>query len=782
MLPNPVVVALKCIAICLATITVNLQADEIRYNADIRPVLSKHCFVCHGSDEGSRQAGFRIDLADEASDLLAPGKPEESEVLRRIASDDPDERMPPTDHGEPLSPDEIELIRKWISGGAKYQNHWSFVVPEKIAPPRPRMERWSYNEIDQFVAVKLQDVGLSPSQPEQPHRLIRRLALDLTGLPPTSTMVARFAESPSIETYQQIVDELMASPAYGEHWAAMWMDLARYADTIGYAEDKNRTIWPWRDWVIRAFNDNMPYDQFTIEQIAGDLLNDPTESQRLATAFHRNTLNNSEGGTSDEEFRIVAVKDRISTTVNVWMGLTIRCAECHSHKYDPITQREYYQFLDFFNQTADTDRNDDGPQMGLRPPGREAILKELDVQIDRQTKQLKQAKLEAGEPTSTEEKKRLEILQRQLDQLVKRRDAPVMVPILVELPMDQRRKTHVMIRGSYLQPGEQVTANVFRSFHKLAEGTPKDRLGIAIWLTSNDNPLTARVAVNRFWARLFGIGIVETEEDFGTQGTLPSNQELLDWMAVDFRDNGWNTKRLLKQMVMSATYRQSSRATPDRLAGDPRNVYLSRGPRVRLSAEVVRDQALAVSGLLSRKLYGPPVYPPNPVKRYVSAFTGGMNWNVSVGEDRYRRAIYTYLKRSSPHPLFETFDMATREVCNLRRINTNTPLQSFMTLNAESFIEAAQALARIIRDEHSNMRQRMAFGVQTALFRPAADQQIDTLAALYRRMVKHYTNNQQAARKMSGLDQSSDGQVAAELAALTVVSNVILNMDAFLTK
>ena len=633
--------------------------------------------------------------------------------------------------------------------------------------PKVNDPTWTRNEIDYFIAANLAKLQLEPSPDAEPRRLIRRLALDLTGLPPTSEMVEQFVDSPTDTTYEKIVDQLLASPDYGEHWTGMWLDIARYADTIGYAEDRHRDIWPWRDWVIRAFDKNMPYDQFTIEQLAGDLLPNPSEDQILATAFHRNTLNNTEGGTSDEEFRVVAVKDRISTTLNVWMGLTLRCAECHTHKFDPISQTEYYQFFDFFNQTEDSDHADDRPKMDVFPDGRDAELARLDEVI---------ALLK--EKASTKE------AARRLTDAMDKRNSPVRVPIMKEVKPENARKTHVMVRGSFLQPGEQVTAAVMNSFHPLPADAPRSRLGVAHWLISEDNPLTARVTVNRFWARLFGTGIVRSEEDFGTQGSLPTHPQLLDWLAVDFRESGWDVKRLLKQMVMSSAYRQSSAATPERLERDPRNSYLSRGPRFRLRAEVIRDQALAVSGLLSKKKYGPAVYPPNPVKKVRSAFQGETVWNESQGEDRYRRAIYTYLKRSAPHPLFETFDMATREVCNMRRIRTNTPLQSFMTLNDQTFVEAAQALARKMYDSDENRRHRVANGFSIALLRPPSEQQLGTLHELYQTTHADYSEQHGLARKIAGIDDKIEfrDDTAAELAALTVVANVILNLDAFLTK
>ena len=945
---------------------VGSSGQEINFAKQIRPLLTRNCISCHGPDETHREADLRLDSFEGASaSAIVPGKPDESEVFRRVTSDDAGVRMPPPEHGSALTKDEQELIRRWIAAGAEYTQHWSFIQPIAATLPSSKFDDWTYNEIDRFIAHNLESNQLAPSEMAEPHQLIRRLALDLTGLPPTKTQVDRFAANPTIPTYETIVDELLASPTYGEHWAAMWLDLARYADSYGYASDEERTIWPWRDWAIAAFNQNMGYDQFTIEQLAGDLLPAATPAQQLATAFHRNTLNNTEGGTNDEEFRTIAVKDRINTTINVWMGLTMRCAECHTHKYDPISQTEYYQFLDFFNQTADADQNDDSPRLDVLSDERKLLIAKLELEIaalkeklgpsrsvwqiilPQQAQSVENAELKINEdqsvsalgnvadkddftlqfslPAGVHRGLKLEVMPEertgnhvgrsdggnfiisqilatmpaahateptvkhlfsdaaadfsqsgydvklmirdtvddlgwavaggpgaysqprfavmtftepiQLDSpsmltitliqqspwpkhLVSRLRVavtdveqaaekfrsnqlepvdpelakletqkqelatPAKVPVLQELPLEKHRQSHVMLRGSFRVPGEVVTAAVPIAFHPLPDLAPVNRLGVAQWLLAAENPLTARVTVNRFWSRIFGRGIVETEEDFGSQGSFPAHPELLDWLAIDFREHGWNVKRLLKQLVMSATYRQTGQTSAQRLEIDPQNVFLSRGPRIRLTAEVVRDQALSVSGLLSPKMYGPPVFPPSPVKRIVNAFSGGMDWNVSPGEDRYRRAIYTYLKRSQPHPLFETFDMATREVCSLRRFRTNTPLQSFMTLNDETFVECAQHLAAKMQQHAAEVDRQIEFGLTTALQRPADPRQTSTLQNLYSQTLGRFANDATAASQMAGLDEidSKANNQVAELAALTVVANVILNLDAFFTK
>lgn len=738
------------LSLAWTTLVVSAKA-EISFNFQVRPLLSKHCVRCHGPDEEDRQAGFRIDRAEDAkADLggyagIVAGDARASEIMARIKSDDDAMRMPPSDAGDSLSSEEIQIIEQWINEGAKYEKHWSFDLPSK--PPVPRLvdSPWCRNEIDHFIGAKHKEHGLVHSEPALPQELVRRVALGLTGLPPSSEQVARFVRDPSDATYEQIVDELLASPAYGEHWAAMWLDLARYADTAGYAEDRARTIWPWRDWVIDAFNANMSFDRFTLEQMAGDMLPNATQPQRLATAFHRNTLNNAEGGTNDEEFRVVAVKDRLNTTLNVWMGLTVRCAECHSHKYDPISHNEYYSMMAFFNQTEDHDNIEEDPRLKI-------------------THAL--ARIHDGE-TSGKEK------------------PPIEVPVMAELPTSHQRTTHVMLKGNYMSLGEEVSADTLSELHEFPVDMPRNRLGLAAWLTSPKNSLTARVTVNRFWARLFGIGIVETEEDFGTQGSLPTHPELLDWLATDFQENGWNIKALLKKLVMSATYRQASVVDSERLDRDPRNLYLSRGPRFRMSAEMVRDQALAVAGLLSSKMYGPPVFPPSPISEVVPAFQVARKWTTSEGENRYRRAIYTFLQRSRPHPLYETFDMASREVCSLRRFRTNTPLQALMTLNDPEFLEAAQKLARNMRAaDETGLQQQICYGLEATLFRAPTADEITPLVELYESTLKYYEDVEGEASLLAGNERFGTKPLSetAQLASLTVVANVILNRDAFLNQ
>jgi hypothetical protein len=584
-------------------------------------------------------------------------------------------------------------------------------------------------------------------------------------------------------------------------------------------------MWRYRDWVIEAFNRNLPFDQFTMEQLAGDLLalrsslvalGGPTstpgghqeqrtksqelsplaDSRVLATAFHRNTMTNTEGGTDDEEFRVAAVKDRVDTTMQVWMGLTFGCAKCHNHKYEPISQLDYYRFFAIFNQTADNDKPNEAPTIPAPTP--DMILKNR--QIDEQVSKLNGRMASPGHAVVASWVLQspltpppvIAVIRVEIAKLEKSRPKPPNLPVMVELPPDKRRTTHLMIKGNFLDKGEKVEpelpAAMFSPPKPGPQGAGLGRLELARWLVHPDNPLTARVAVNRFWAQLFGVGLVETEEDFGTQGELPSHPELLDWLALEYQRLGWDTKKLLKLMVMSGTYRQSSSAKTQaprpKADPDPRNRLLSRGPRFRLEAELVRDQALAVSGLLSRKIGGPSVYPPQPPGLWQAAFNGERTWATSAGEDRYRRGLYTFWRRTIPYPSMATFDAPSRETCSVRRIRTNTPLQAFVTLNDPVYVECAQALARRIMSNADTAEARTRFALRLCLCRPPSEEQVKQVLALYETELAHYRQDPAAAAKLAAdpLGPLPDGLDAAEAAAWTVVANVLLNLDAVLAR
>ena len=1143
--------ALPQLALCAAALGALLSSsrgEAVDFVRDIQPIISSKCFHCHGPDEKTREADLRLDLREEAVKerdgvrAIVPGDPSASELILRITTNDKDDVMPPPKENHPLAPREIELLTAWVKSGAEYKPHWSFVKPQRATVPGNSR---GANPIDAFIRARLQNEGLAPSPEADRHTLLRRVSLDLTGLPPTPAELKAFVADSSADAYEKAVDRLLASRGYGERWAKMWLDLARYADSTGYGSDKFRlNIWPWRDWVVDAFNRNQPYDQFTIEQIAGDLLPNATPEQIVATAFHRNTMTNVEGGTDDEEYRVAAVKDRVATTGQVWMGLTFGCAQCHSHKFDPISHKDYYQLFAIFNQTEDSDREDEEPKLPIptaeqeqqkarinaeiaaleeklkattpeieaeqheweaamaapvpwttlaptealaasgpdfelqkdgsillrrgeaaesiatlkvRAPGHEVTAFRLEafqsdgaaagaggssksapvvtdfrisiapakpeplrarfirIELPGKMKMLALAEVQAfsggenvarrgkakqsstdfaGEasraidgntegdyykansvthtresndpwweldfgsdapldsiaiwnrtdnnlggrlvgarvalldanrqplwettvasapsPSSrlavngereiplhnasagTEEKefgisavldgnpktgwrpaadserpgaavfetkapvrgdkdsvltftikqeldsrsrisrfrfsatakappirelpesikqtlalepserepvqreelsaffrphsRRFAELNKQIDAKRKELAAikPIALPVMKERPADKHRKTFVLNKGNFLAPGEEVAAALPGAFHP-APATPEvDRLALAKWLVSRENPLTARIAVNRFWAQLFGTGLVESEEDFGTQGALPSHPELLDWLAVEFMESGWDVKRLLKVMVTSGTYRQSSRVLPEHLQKDARNRLLAHYPRRRLDAEGVRDQALMLAGLLSRKIGGPSVYPPQPDGLWRVAFNGGENnYPTSKGEDRYRRGIYTFWRRTMPNPTMATFDAPSRETCTIRRVPTNTPLQAFVTLNDPVFVECAQALARrIVREGGDETAHRLKFALELCLGRPPAEHELKALAQLLQDELAACARDTEAAKKLATSDTQPLGPNAdpVEIAAWTVVANVLLNLDGVLTK
>jgi hypothetical protein len=769
------------------------DAGAVDFARQVRPILAKNCFSCHGADDAHRKAGLRLDRRDAATakrkrgPAIVPGNVDESELVRRIVSTDADEAMPPAKSGNGrLSPVEITVLKRWIAQGASYPEHWAFVKPARPPLPTVHDAARARSGLDYFVQAGLERAGLRLAVEADRYTLLRRVSLDLRGLPPSPEEVDVFAKDESPGAYERAVDRMLADPAYGERWARVWLDLARYADSAGYGSDPLRTIWRYRDWVIDAFNRDLPYDQFTIEQIAGDLLPNPTLEQRMATAFHRNSMTNTEGGTDREEFRVAAVKDRVDTTFQVWMGLTMGCAKCHNHKFDPMSQLDYYRFYAFFNQSADADRPDETPVIEAPTPEARKKADEVDARLAEIRR-----RLTAPERIAVRAVRFTPIPVEALDVLweigtvAKTRPAIPTLPVMVELPAKERRPTNVMIKGSFLSPGERVDAAVPAAFHQMPEAAPTDRLGVARWLVSPENPLTARVAVNRLWAQLFGTGIVETEEDFGTQGELPSNQELLDWLATEYVRLGWSTKGMLREIVTSATYRQSSKVTPELLAKDPRNRLLSRGPRLRLEAEMVRDQALALSGLLSRKMHGPSVFPPQPPGLWQAAFNGQRTWATSTGDDRQRRALYTFWRRTIPYPSMTTFDAPSREICTVRRIRSNTPLQAFVTLNDPVYVEAARALARrVLRDGGSTPRERAEYALRLCLCRPASAEQVSTVLALLQSEQSHFTKDEKAATQLvSEAAVSTAAQTdVADLAAWTVVANVLLNLDAVLSK
>lgn len=767
-----------CVAFCPGWGAAGARAAEpVNFNRQVRPVFARNCLQCHGPDTKNREADLRLDDRDVATAdrdgkrVIAPGHPETSELVRRITSGDADERMPPPDSGKKLTPQEIETLKQWIQQGARYDKHWAYVKPVRPPLPEVRDRSWAKNPVDRFILARLEREGLKPSPEADRATLVRRLSLDLTGLPPSPAEVERFVGDKGPTAYEALVDRLLASPSYGEHWATAWLDAARYADSGGYVSDEPRQIWAFRDYVIRALNGNEPFDRFTLEQLAGDLLPKPTQDQLIATAFHRNTPTNTEGGTDDEEFRNVAVVDRVNTTMAVWMGTTMGCAQCHDHKYDPITQKEYFRLFAFLNNTEDADRQDEHPVLTFYTDDEKAQRSKWEAEAAELEKKLKAAPKDAPPELG----RRMAEIKKQLAAM-----KPDSVPVMRELAGNKRRKTYIQYRGSFLNRGPEVTPGVPAAFPPLPKEAPRDRLTLARWLVSRDNPLCARVTVNRYWEKIFGTGIVATSEDFGTQGDPPSHPELLDWLAVEFMEKGWDQKHLVRLLVTSATYRQSSRVTPELLARDPDNRLLARGPRFRLDAEVVRDQALAAAGLLSRKMYGPPVHPLQPSFGLSAAFGPGMDWKTSQGEDRYRRGLYTTWRRTNPYPSMVTFDAPSRELCTLRRGRTNTPLQALVTLNDPVYVEAAQALARrMVREGGASEADKARYGFRLCLARGPGDAELERLVRLYHQARERYAKEKDQARRMASvpLGPAPDGADLADLAAWTVVGNVLLNLD-----
>jgi len=714
--------------------------DLVSYNEHIRPIINNRCISCHGGVR--KKAGLSFLFPDDPFTPLEDGKPaiirgqaDSSKILQRILHHDPEERMP--QKAEALSGYEIALIKKWIDQGAKWETHWAFLpvnnqtVPSFPSAPHP---------IDRFIRAELDHQGLQPNPQAEKSDLIRRLYLDLTGIPPALETVDSF-ENDLIQ-YEHLVDRLLADPGYGEKWTGMWLDLARYADTRGYEKDAHRDMWKYRDWVIRAFNQDMPFDQFTIKQLAGDLIDNPATADLIATAFHRNTMNNDEGGTDNEEFRVSAVIDRVNTTYEVWQGLTMGCVQCHSHPYDPIKHEEYYQSYAILNNTADADRDDQAPTLKVYQPLDEAKADSIIQFISR---------LNPGK-----NKSRIKQLEEELNEL-----PSASLPILTELPAKQKRLTRVFERGNFMLLGEAVQPTLPAILNNQVKPDNVSRLAFAQWLVSPSNPLTSRVTVNRFWAQLFDKGLVATLEDFGSQGNKPSHPSLLDHLSWKFsNDFKWSVKSLIKYIVTSDTYRQASTASEVQLKEDPSNIWLARAPRSRLSAEAIRDQALAVSGLLSKKMFGPSVMPYQPDGIWKTVYSNAQ-WVTDKGEDGHRRALYTYIRRTSPYPSFITFDSPSREYCVSRRIPTNTPLQALVTLNDPVYVEAARHLAMFMEKEPGTLEEKISRGYKKALIRDITPKTLQTLTELY---------------------QDAANQPASEFSPLMVVANALFNLDQFITK
>ncbi len=786
----------SCVAL-ISTTTDRLHAAEIDFLRDIQPILKRNCYRCHAGEH--QEAGLLLDrvdslmgTSDSAELILVPHRPDESLLVQRIADDHAGDIMPLD--GNPLDATSIELIRVWIEQGAALPDdwatgeHWAYAAAR--SPTIPELDQYSSaiarNPIDHFIAARLASENLRMSAVADPATLARRVSLALTGLPATPQQLREFQQQPTNAAYEALVDELLATPAFGQHWARHWLDLARYADSNGFQADQLRDAWAYRDWVIDALNADMPFDQFVIEQLAGDLLPNANESNRIATGFHRTPTCNVEAGVQPEANRVNQVFDRVNTTATVFLGTSLECAQCHDHKYDPFTQADYYRMFAYFNntplevkQTAGVTYDFVGPKMTL--------TMEADAALQLETLQSQLVKLKekhqdfdvASDPKAAELERKIKKVQAAIQRI----EPPT---TLVMTEIDAARETFIMQRGDYLAKGETVSTGTPDSLHPLDESLPKNRLGLAKWITDPGNPLLSRVTVNRFWMQLFGRGIVTTPEDFGTQSEPPSHPELLDWLSLEFQNNGWSVKQLLKTIVMSATFRQDSRLTSELLERDPDNVLLARGPRYRLPAEMIRDNALAVSGLLSMKAGGPPVMPYQPDGIWRAVGRNQPKWQAAEDEHRYRRGIYVVWKRSAPYPSFVTFDAPDRASCTVSRPRTNTPLQALVLLNDQAYTEAAMALAtRMIRESPlSDPAEIIKTGYTIATAQTADERAIGMLVDLYQQelanMIATPTDAKARYEVLPVHFQDSSVQTT-ELAAWYAVASVLLNLDVTIT-
>ena len=736
--------------------------DVVDFNFHIRPILSDRCFKCHGPDANQRKGDLRLDteaglyqaLKDNPDEhVIVHGNSKESELYRRLIAEDTSQVMPPPTSNLSVTDHEKKLIRKWIDQGAKYQKHWAFISPKAVEPPAVDDE-WPATEIDQFVLAKMEEQGLEPNETADKERLLKRVSFDITGLPPDLGMQEKFLNDNSPDAYEKIVDALLQSPHYGEKMAISWLDVARYADSHGYQDDGYRTMWPWRDWVIHAYNENYPFDKFLTWQLAGDLLPNPSKEMLLATGFNRNHKITQEGGVIDEEYRIEYVTDRTNTFGKAFLSLTLECAKCHDHKYDPISQKEYFGTFAFFNQVNEKGLVGDIQLASLADPPKIVIT-------DDDVKNL-------------------------LTFINKKEKEPV--PVMVMKDSSVVRPTYLLVRGAYDAPGEEVPIQVPQAIYPFdSTRLSKNRLGLAQWLTDEDHPLTSRVYVNRVWQEFFGRGIVKTSGDFGMQGELPTHPELLDWLATDFIEHGWDIKRLVKQIVMSSTYQQSAESPKNKLAADPENKYLSRAPRLRLSSELVKDHVLASSGLLVKEIGGPSVKPYQPEGIWELSTSGRgvlANYVQDHGDKLYRRGMYNFIKRTVPPPVMLMFDASNRDQCEVRRISTNTPLQALIMMNDPMVLEASRVLAQRLMLEDLSTEQRIARAFNLILCRKGNEKELSLLQTYFEDEKKYFDadpEKAQAKLKVGEYKQEKTNDVAATAALMQVVST-LYNTDEAITK
>ncbi|MEX2593771.1 MAG: PSD1 and planctomycete cytochrome C domain-containing protein [Anditalea sp.] len=736
--------------------------DQISYNFHVRPILSDNCFACHGPDANKQEAGLRLDLEESAyaalketpgAHAIVPGKPGKSEVVRRITTADGSEKMPPPDSNLELSEEEIAILEKWVEQGAVYEEHWAFVPPEKQELPEIEDPSRAINEIDYFTFDKMRQQGLAPNAPASGMHLLKRLSLDLNGLPPSLELMEEFPNGGDPADYDRLVDRLLDQRSFGERMALLWMDIARYSDSYGYQDDNVRTQWPYRDWVIHAFNSNLPYDQFITWQLAGDMLPDASKEQILATAFNRNHKYTEEGGVIEEEYRIEYVLDKTNTFSKAILGVTAECAQCHDHKYDPISQENYFQLFAFFNNTPEKGYEGDVSQS---KPAKTPIM--------------------FIESEDTEE----------LLDFVNRQDTSrIMVSVMDEL--DTLRPTYILDRGLYDAPTEQVSPGTPEAIMAFSDTLPKNRLGLARWTVSKENPLTARVFVNLVWQEIFGKGLVKTAGDFGMQGDMPTHPGLLDWLAVDFMENDWDIKRLVKLIVSSATYRQSAIVEPDKLKQDPENVYLARAPRLRLSAEHIRDLVLASSGLLVQEVGGPSVKPYQPAGLWEASTSGRGElaiYRQDHGDDLYRRGLYTFIKLTSPPPKMGIFDASNRDLCEVTRGRTNTPLQALAMLNDPLVLEASRILAVGLTSRHDDPATAIQEAFKRIVCRSPAEQELNILEGYYLDELDKFSDHPEEMLQVVTVGEypMEEETKTPELAAMMQVVVALYNLEETITK
>ena len=852
LMPRSLVIGSLLLRATLPAFSATAPPKGVDFSRDILPILSDNCFACHGPDEKTRKAKLRLDTKEGAlrtkTPIIIAGKAGQSELIKRITTKVADDVMPPVDSKRKLTPAQIELLKRWVDQGAKWAQHWAFVPPQRPEVPKVHSSKFKvHNAIDNFILARLDKEGLKPSPEASRETLIRRVTLDLTGLPPTPAEVDAFLVDTSPNAYEQVVDRLLKSPRYGERMVWDWLDAARYADSNGYQGDQERTMWPWRDWVVQAMNSNLPFDQFTIWQLAGDLLPNATREQKMATAFNRNHMINGEGGRIAEENRIEYLFDQAETTATVWLGVTMGCARCHDHKFDPLTMRDYYSLIAFFNNTPVNGGGGSGqtaPVLDFSTPEATAKLAELKkgseaaaAKVDalekeifpRDEKQkpadspaakdlsgnvlneLKRAAAQRGadglrEMVNAFKDKQPAYSQAlgELRSALEQRDGfnKAIPRVMVMEDMAKPRETFILVRGTYNKPTEQkvtptfpaslvaadvkrLTSNAENSQSLLtsaATNATLNRLDLARWLVSPEHPLTARVTVNRAWQLFFGTGLVETADDFGVQGKKPSHPELLDWLATEFVRAGWDVKAMHKLIVMSATYRQSSRVTPAMVEKDPDNRLLARGARHRMPSWMLRDQALALSGLLVDKPGGPPVKTYQPPGIWEEATFGNKKYVQDKGEALYRRSLYVFWRRIVGPTMF--FDTANRQNCTVKSPRTNTPLHALVTLNETTFVEAARALAErvLLASPDADARIENAFRLATARKPAAAEKKV--LAASLARLQREFTTDKDAAAKLLKVGESARNEKldASEHAAWTVLCSLLLNLDETVTK